>query len=255
MSEIAKTFLDSEKLAKRKTKSSTGISCLGIPAGFADDFINQISSQCSPQNKPESTEVSRLLNHSSIARKKLNDEYFFCWRDLALEKFKDAALADPRTRIFDCIMAGVQVFLENNLANIPPSETKIRSLHGGRSTFGIPSSLITQFYDWYQMNLLRGFKEYDMDQPSESLKHTLEPTSPRPKKATKFLALVSDENEPNFENLINQFPIEPSPFAIEPFHEEYFSSNVLSNMDMVFPGNDTEKENLALYTEYYLNGV
>lgn len=291
MGEIALNFLDSEKLAKKKTKSSTGISSLGIPAGFADDFISKISNDLSPQKEKTPSEASELMGNSLIGKKKIDGEYFFSWRDIAMEKFKHTALQDPRTRLFDCVLAGVQEFWENNVTEAQRKESRrIKSFHGQRASFGIPASSLTQFYEWYKVNLRLGFKEYDTRDSSENLKHPLDSNiSPESKsKKAKVIHISSDESQAGSEEgaeegskvelepLGTPFPVEPSPFAMGSMGEEYFSSNVLTTMNDIFPGSnaqipnqdvmfsftdsarsdmgfpstDAEKSGLTLYTEY-----
>ena len=302
MGEIAKNFLDSEKLAKKKTKSSTGVSCLGIPAGFSDDFISKMLADFSLPTENISSEASKLLDNSFIGRKKIDGEYFFCWRDIAMEKFNHTALNDPRTSIFDCVMSGVEEFWEKHVPEAKRKEaSRIKSYHGPRANLGIPGSSLTQFYEWYERNLKCGFKEYDINCSSESLKHCLSSnSSPESKtKKVKTIHISDDESvaeveplsasfpveppfpsfpvEPNF-HVGLPFPVEPSPFAMGPMNEEYFSSNVLTNMDMVFsiseaetpgpesilsfqdtetpcqdilsPSTNTDKSDLTLYTQY-----
>jgi hypothetical protein len=240
-----------------------------------------------------------------------------------MEKFRHTALNDPRTRISDCVMMGVQDFWEKHVPEAQRKESsRIKSYHGPRASLGIPESALSQFYEWYNLNLKRGFKEYDMNGSSESLKHTINLTSSpesRPKKVkTVHIEISSDEGEAEAEPLPAltpvepqlpveaqfhveppfpvgpqfhaappfpvgpqfpveaefpvgpPFPVEPSPFAMSPMSGNYFSSNILTNMDMVFPGSsmpgvifpetsrqdivfpstNTDKSGLILYTEY-----
>ena len=141
--------------------------------------------------------------------------------------------------------------MEKNATNFSQDDTKIRSYHGGRSSFGIPSSLVEKFYEWYELHYRRGFKDYEVNESSESLKHSLEPTSSesKPKKSIKTAPSTSEESDAEFENFIHNFPVEPSPFAIEPLIEDYFSTNVLSDIPMVFPCTENEKTSLTIYTE------
>jgi hypothetical protein len=281
MGEIATNFLDSVKLAKKKTKSSTGISCLGIPAGFSDDFISTLSARLSLPAEKTASEASKLMDNPFIGRKEIDGEYFFCWRDIAMEKFQHNALNDPRTHIFDCVMMGVQDFWEKHVPEAQRRESsRIKSYHGPRASLGIPESALSQFYEWYKLNLKRGFKEYDINGSSESLKHTIDLTSSpesRSKKVkTTHIHVSSDESdaeaephppllpvepqfstgsqfpvgppfpvEPQFStesqfSVGPPFPVEPSPFAMSPITGEYFSSNILTNMDMLFPGSESQ---------------